>query len=719
MKKILLMLLAVFMFASIGSENTLAERRYDAYISFGDSFTRGLGIEGTSVSSWEAESTNPNIRIVNGAYNTIVGEEFLGIDQSNEAEKYYTSPTTDEVYTSDNYYPVAGYGLGVNDIIDIISEEPTGTSDVYRGIDVYGLYGKGGREGHIRDTIADAQNPIISFGIGLMDITMYSSADEDFQKEMFEVMQSSESDPESALLSIIPAYEKAMFKAYQKWAADYEKLLTDILDLRKDTEGVNPATIVLVGFFNPLREVNYEISLGEDKGSIYLPIGSFLDSIVVLMNETSRFLAKKYNDPDNALYVVYADAINGEGWAIENEATINDIFLVPDGFSLYIHGTASTYAYIGKQIINAIHDVNDDSKNYDISVDLIRYLETNANEGYIDCYGNTNIDPAIDIKLTVLLDGKKLNEDNYDLYGTVLTINGDGKACHKLLQVFINEYDMQDTEKELYTKVNVTKLSTQEFINAQKQGNIVKLTEGSKDVELKCGKVVVKESIDGLWVKAEPVKDGYGNILEVNAITVNEQVQSMQARNVAVRTYLLTWRDNNHYEAYSIDSTNSIEARANRIFSPITAPIEKAKADYEKWISDWYGHTDLGRFTNAVDDYKAAKQAINDADAAIDVAKDAVETAKANELFTRQALEKAIVTPSLTYTDDVKKAVETYQAAKDATQVAKDGVKDARVAAIQARKTAANEAEKAARKGVDLVKNTTKWAWDHITHLGH
>ena len=585
MKKILLTLLAVLMFATAGTANVLAEASdytYDAYISFGDSITRGLGSEGATVKHEDAEATKGNIRIVKGAYNALVGAEFVGIDATKDAEKYYKSLTKKTANKPTNYYPVAGYGLTVENALDLISKEPkefepSTDIDVYeKGI--YARFGADGTEGHIRTKIAGATNPLITVNLGLMDVALYSSADGTFQENIKGADEK----------TFIAEYQKAMFRAYLKWAVNYDKLIGEIVKLRKEYVLLTPvtkqATIALVGFFNPLRGVNYKVSLGEDKGFVEVPIGTILDPIVALMNETSRFLAKKYNSGD--IKVVYADVSNGEGYAAEEELAINDL---TDGeaLNLAVHGTPSTYAYMANQIIKTINGTaygTADDPNA-IVVDLVRFAEpTDANYGYAGASHDAN-----DTEYTVLLDGKVVpseaemtnkateaakvddeykklagntaaqakyiadklkeaykNELYYTLVDTVLTVINTPSKKSNLLQVFVKTKEVGDVEKDpetLYVNVNPTKAYTVvnrqdllKFRAAQSRGNIVKAeietdewgneTVVGEDVDYylqldgKLGVLPKDDPTKGYWFKAaKSIHNLYKHEFEADGIT--------------------------------------------------------------------------------------------------------------------------------------------------------------------------------------------------------
>ena len=495
MKKILLTLLAVFMFATAGTANVLAdeapEKPYDIYVSFGDSITRGLGSEGATVAHDDAEASDSTIRVVKGAYNTIVGTDYDIIDKEVK-QKLYANP-------ANGYYPVAAYGLTTKGTLALISGEDGDTG--FGSIDPFEIYGKGKKE-DIAKAIKAAKSPLITVNVGLMDVALYSSADEAFQGEMADIIKAADGDTEKALLSIIPAYEKAMFKAYLQWAKDYDELVGKLTKLNK------AETIVLVGFFNPLRGVNYEISLGENKGSIYLPIGATLDPIVALMNETSRFLAKKYTFVDSLIKkdtkVVYADVYNGEGYAIETEKTLNDLDVTNIQYA--IHGTAKTYEYIARQIENALSAEETTEPSYDIVVDLVsNTTPTDANKGL-----ETKV-VANDIAYSAMLDGKKVADEKLVVKGTILTVDGDEKEDHKLLQVIETTYGTKDSGEVAYTTVDFkkefltsAKLDKTAFDDAQEAGEIVKLDEkGNVVLKYSKNKLVLQTYQDGdTWVHA-------------------------------------------------------------------------------------------------------------------------------------------------------------------------------------------------------------------------
>ena len=512
MKKILLTLLAVFMFATAGTANVLAEdtTKNDIYVSFGDSITRGLGSE-PGVTHDETEATDSNVRIVKDSYNALVAANY-GLLQPEittakgkiNADKYYVDG--DRIITT-KYLPVAAYGLTTKDVLDIIDGNPRVYYEGLGSVDVFTRYGAEGAE-DVAAAIKGATKPLITLNTGLIDVAMYSSATDEFQGEMAKIFEAAGGNTEQALLSIIPAYEKAMFKAYLEWSKDYDKLVKELVSLRKTTPTLankfasyNPYEIVLVGFFNPLRGVDYKISLDENKGYVYLPIGNILDPIIGLMNETSRFLAKKYG-------VKYADVYNGEGYAAAKEIALNDLTKA-DELSWSVHGTKDTYAYMARQIENAIDGTSYVAGSTDIVVDLVKYTaaaDANKDSGFGAVYAD---------KYTIILDGEKLEEELRPV-GTVLTIPGKTDKTdktHKLLNVVIETHGTEDDSSKNVSKTVVevskeyAKIDTAVFNKAQKNGAIVKLdADGNTNVIYNLwGTDVIAQAYNekDVWVKCE------------------------------------------------------------------------------------------------------------------------------------------------------------------------------------------------------------------------
>lgn len=93
-EKILLTLLAVLMFATTTTANVLANNssKFDSYITFGDSFTRGMGANQEQILGAENDATNMEIRIVDDAYTTQIADYYDLIpekgDSEDKAEQY-------------------------------------------------------------------------------------------------------------------------------------------------------------------------------------------------------------------------------------------------------------------------------------------------------------------------------------------------------------------------------------------------------------------------------------------------------------------------------------------------------------------------------------------------------------------------------------------------------------------------------------------------------
>lgn len=409
MKKFLLTLLAVMMFATIGTLNVLAERpqkhQFDSYISFGDSFTRGMGANQEHILGEGDDATDMTIRIVDGAYTTKIAEYYDIIpakeDDNYGGQKMFGSKAATK------YYPTGVFGLKLMGGLHLIKGdryvegEEWSEGGILKGyikilFDLFGYNEEGekGSEGHINDIIKKSEDPLITVNLGLADVIFDASTS---TMGMVDI-QNALSNPEE-LLTFLDEFGKSAKEKYDVWAVQFEEFIKTLKKLNKNS------TIVLIGFMNPLREV----CISED---VMLPLGSISDPVIALMNETTRFLAKKYG-------CLYVDISNGESTAIEKEWNITNI-TTGDAFSNFLaalHPTPSTMDYIARQVETEVdrHFAGSET-DYNIAVDLIRYEDVNL----------------------VVLDGKVV--DDYSMIGKTLTINTDNKKA-RLLQVFINNYD--------------------------------------------------------------------------------------------------------------------------------------------------------------------------------------------------------------------------------------------------------------------------------------
>ena len=410
MKKILLTLLAVFMFATVGTANVLTEDspKFDSYISFGDSFTRGMGANQEHILGDEDDATNMDIRIVDGAYTTQIAE-YYNIIPSKEDNNYGGQKNFGSEAKT-NYYPTSVFGLKLEGGLHLVKGDRYATGEdwseggiltgyIEKMFELFGYNQEGnkGSEGHVDDLISDGGNALITVNLGLADVIFDASTS---TMGMYDITKALENPEE--LVNFLIEFGKQSKAKYDVWAKNYEEFIKTIKALNKKS------TIVLIGFMNPLREV----CISDD---VMLPLGSISDPVIALMNETSRFLAKKYG-------CIYVDITNGESMAIEKEWTISGIqsgggWSVLNNFLAAIHPSPRTMDYIAREVEEAIDNRYSWFKpSSDIRVDLIR---------------NTKEDISL-----VVLDGKVV--DDYNVNGTTLTIDTKDKNA-KVLQVFFKE----------------------------------------------------------------------------------------------------------------------------------------------------------------------------------------------------------------------------------------------------------------------------------------
>lgn len=376
-------------FASKGYNGTIPESqvKYNTYIAFGDSMSRGTGVVSSSLSMTKrnAYTNDYNGTGRAAAAYTYLLSQAVGCDAPNRYENDY-GPN----YAF--YYPICCNGMTLASAMDLLGmkeNKPVSATytnlasitnlrdisiDLSNGGNVLPLwmgnyynavYKMFGGEYSITKEFLVNQNrtytevhdvksiiyqaaysrpgkTLITTNLGLGDVLL---------EPVIKLLCKSNSD-----LSIKDVADE-MAKAFITWAQDYPRFVKELHNLNEN------ADIVLVGYYNPLEG----LKISDDS---LLEIGNIFKPYVMMMNQVLKELAAEYPS-----WCVYADASNAECLIDEKNMSIENWHGadVTDA----THLSPNAHEYIARQVINALEDkrfgkVVTPFNQYDITVDLGR-----------------------------------------------------------------------------------------------------------------------------------------------------------------------------------------------------------------------------------------------------------------------------------------------------------------------------------------------------------
>ena len=402
MKKILITLLSLFIcivsacncsYFVYAEGNTV--KQYDGYMAFGDSITRGL--IGNDVDQ-DTDAYTKTLRNVEGSYPYLVSQA-VGCNKSSNS--FSNKENCD-------YWPVCYMGITLSMTLDMLNINERERDEVFdHGIfgDAYKaldeLFGEAGSQGTVKSILESYQSDedvLITSCLGLSDIAL-RPLNTLVTDEIKGKLASGELDLDAnQIAELLNNLLKKAEENYKNWSEDYDKFI------RKLKEYNENATIVLVGYFNPFREVTIT-----DK--TVLPLGDVFNPIISKMNSRARQIARNNG-------CIFVDISNTESTAIKEEWSILDILDDLDvNTTISSHPTKESYQYISRQIINSLplEELSEENVNtYNIRVDLIRYNKVSK----------------------VILNNKVLRENEYELSDTILNIPYNNEYARSL-QVYI------------------------------------------------------------------------------------------------------------------------------------------------------------------------------------------------------------------------------------------------------------------------------------------
>ncbi|MEE1300288.1 MAG: GDSL-type esterase/lipase family protein, partial [Acutalibacteraceae bacterium] len=361
-RKLLAILLALVLAMSAICVTAFAahKKQYQSYVFFGDSVTTGFGIPSYFVVAQTTETGTAEGKRVPGAYPDLVAKG-VGIDEDNE-----------------NYYNEAHSGWRTSELRETL--DPSYNNDD-------GAAAKALSQGMAGDEkeLADPQNPklqekvreeiaksdLITIDLGSNDIQLpiimalyaaiypqYASyfGQPEYKDWVVEDMLKKYGSENDLIVKLTEAVakihgieyalevvSKAALSGLYKFNTNYPAIINLIHE-------INPnADIYVIGLYNPLSDT----AISDD---IPIKIGKALDPVMMSLNLYLAQLnpAKKY--------YTYVDAFNTTvlGTITLSSLVGKDMNLAGMGdYTMYIHPNEDGHAYIAKQVLNAIPDVED------------------------------------------------------------------------------------------------------------------------------------------------------------------------------------------------------------------------------------------------------------------------------------------------------------------------------------------------------------------------
>ena len=361
-RKLLAILLALVLAMSAICVTAFAahKKQYQSYVFFGDSVTTGFGIPSYFVVAQTTETGTAEGKRVPGAYPDLVAKG-VGIDEDNE-----------------NYYNEAHSGWRTSELRETL--DPSYNNDD-------GAAAKALSQGMAGDEkeLADPQNPklqekvreeiaksdLITIDLGSNDIQLpiimalyaaiypqYASyfGQPEYKDWVVEDMLKKYGSENDLIVKLTEAVakihgieyalevvSKAALSGLYKFNTNYPAIINLIHE-------INPnADIYVIGLYNPLSDT----AISDD---IPIKIGKALDPVMMSLN---LYLAQL--NPAKRYYT-YVDAFNTSvlGTITLSSLVGKDMNLAGMGdYTMYIHPNEDGHAYIAKQVLNAIPDVED------------------------------------------------------------------------------------------------------------------------------------------------------------------------------------------------------------------------------------------------------------------------------------------------------------------------------------------------------------------------
>ena len=359
-----------------GGEFLDCAEKYDTYLAFGDSMSRGVGV---SLTAYDYTYRNVYARTSNSDLQL---DAEYGYEAGGAAYPFLVSEAVDclsrdlfyQGRDSQPYYPICFNSLSVEVMMDLLGYKKYNIDDHREIVKKYGkqiqplvdMYATDGTKTrsykkddnlasytnltHVRDLDEIVENggkSLMTLNLGLADVFL----------EPILNLEKYDGNVAGALAS----FASNIKDNFLVWEQDYKTLITNLYTLSG-----KKADIVLVGYFNPLAGLR----LADET---VLPVGDIMTPVVALMNKTMKEFADQYD------WCQFVDISNAETMVGEDNLSV--LGIVEHGRAIhlmdYIHLTPNGQRYVARQILSAVEDkalgkkVTDATK-YDITVDFAR-----------------------------------------------------------------------------------------------------------------------------------------------------------------------------------------------------------------------------------------------------------------------------------------------------------------------------------------------------------
>ena len=329
MKKVISMLLVLLMLLSV-SAFALADganesyKPYQKYFNIGDSIARGCGIPGHQENTYYNDDWNNTNggHSAQGSFPAYVANAINPEKTEADANFHYMGMRTIETY----------YGLG-GDV------DPWTYDDFCNEDFGYHIRGNDGIEALMGDfQNAAATSDLITLQIGSNDV-FYSAL------SVSGLMDAFGSGDTSALISALGDYLKLTAKGFVGFLEYYPKIIERIFELQAEAgRSADDFDLVLVGVYNPYSNT----PVTDD---ILIPLMESTSVMTGSMNAFLRSLADKYDN------VYYADMASVQTPVTTGEISFLSSFTGGYDSNVVTHPTMEGYAYIARQILNALPKV--------------------------------------------------------------------------------------------------------------------------------------------------------------------------------------------------------------------------------------------------------------------------------------------------------------------------------------------------------------------------
>lgn len=442
--------------------------KYDTYLAFGDSMSRGVGV---SLTAYDYEYRNVYSR--KGVEGALGADASWGYEEGAAAYPFLVSEAVDclsrdmfyQGRDSQPYYPICFNSLSVEIMMDLLGYKKYNIDDHFEIVNKYGkqiqplvdMYAIDGTTKtpsyatasnlasytnltHVRDLddiVKKGGKSLMTLNLGLADVFLEPILNLEKNLKKYDVN----------ITKTLTNFASNIKDNFLVWEQDYKTLITNLYTLSG-----KKADIVLVGYFNPLAGLR----LADET---VLPVGDIMTPVVALMNKTMKEFADQYD------WCQFVDISNAETMVGEDNLSV--LGIIENGRAIhlmdYIHLTPNGQRYVARQILSAVEDkalgkkVTDATK-YDITVDFARK----------ELVGKPLTVKVNGLPVLYTKNGTVLTIQYNNPYATTLSIlieNGNDTVCLEYFLVYENDQyvaykvfgtnDLEDTESDAERNIGI------------------------------------------------------------------------------------------------------------------------------------------------------------------------------------------------------------------------------------------------------------------------